>query len=128
MDQFHGRSLTNPRGGRRVPSRDKRKYEAGGYFSAPKVGTEKVVEKKTLKGGGLKLHVKSIQHANVVVDKGRCVKAKILKVISTPDNRNYARQGFITKGAHISTEIGDAIVVNRPAQDGQVNARLIKKQ
>ncbi len=127
MDQFHGRSLTNPRGGRRVRNRDKRKYECGGYFSAPKVTGRRVVEMKRTRGGNLKVKVKEIDYANVTLEGGRVAKAKILKVVSTQDNRNYARQGLVTKGALINTEVGDAIVVNRPAQDGVVNARIVKK-
>ena len=126
MDQFHGRSMTNPRGGKRVPSRDKRKYECGGYFAAPKVG-EGVSEKRRTRGGNIKVNLKHVQFANVCVEKGRMVKAKITKVVSTPDNRNYARQGFITKGAVITTELGDAIVQNRPSQHGVVNAKIVKK-
>jgi len=126
MDQFHGRSLTNPRGGRRRRNRDKRKYECGGYFSAPKLAEESVSEKRRMRGSGFKVKPKGVSHANVIVDKGRAVKAKITKVISTPDNRNYARQGKITKGAVIGTEAGDSVVISRPAQDGVVNARLLK--
>jgi len=109
-----------------VPNRDKRKYECGGYFAAPKLG-ETISEKYRSRGGNMKIQLKQVQYANVCVDKGRVVKAKITKVVSTPDNRNYARQGLITKGTFITTEVGDAVVINRPSQHGVVNARLIKK-
>lgn len=126
MDQYHGRSLTNSRGGKRVPNRDKRKYECGGYFAAPKIG-EEMSEKRRGRGGSLKINLKQVQFANVCVEKGKVVKARITKVVSTPDNRNYARQGLITKGAIITTDAGDAVVVNRPSQHGVVNAKIIGK-
>jgi small subunit ribosomal protein S8e len=126
MDQFHGRSLTNPRGGRRIRARDKRAYELGGYFSAPKVSEEKKKDVKRTRGGNEKIKLKNVTHANVEVEKGKFVKAKILKVIESPDNRNYSRQSFVTKGATINTELGDAVVINRPSQDGMINAKLKK--
>jgi small subunit ribosomal protein S8e len=126
MDQFHGRSLTNPRGGRRIRARDKRAYEMGGYFSAPKLDEEKKNVTKRTRGGNEKVKLKNVVHANVQSEKGKFVKTKILKVLESQDNRNYSRQGLITKGAVISTEIGDAIVTNRPSQDGFVNAKLKK--
>ena len=127
MDQFHGRSLRNPRGGRRVPNRDKRKYESGGVFAAPKLSDARVAELRRIRGGNYKVKLRYVDTANVIVDKGRIVKAKIQKVVKTPDNRNYARLGYITKGAIISTEAGEAKVINRPSQDGVVNAILISK-
>ncbi len=127
MDQFHGRSLRNPRGGRRVPNRDKRKYESGGVFSAPKSSESREAELRRVRGGNYKVKLRYVDAANVVVDKGRVVEAKIQKVVKTPDNRNYARLGFITKGSIILTEVGEAKVINRPSQDGVVNAILISK-
>ncbi len=127
MDQFHGRSLKNPRGGRRIPNRDKRKYEVGGVFSAPKVGESRVAELKRVRGGNYKVKLKHVDYANVVIEKGRIAKAKIQKVLKSPDNRNYARLAYITKGAIIQTELGECRVVNRPSQDGVVNAVLISK-
>lgn len=126
MDQFHGRSLTNPRGGRRIRARDKRSYEMGGYFSAPKVSEEKSIDVKRKRGGTTKIKLKTVTHANVESEKGKFVKTKILKVLVSQDNRNYSRQGLITKGAIINTELGEAVVTNRPAQDGVVNAKLKK--
>ncbi|MEA1999387.1 MAG: 30S ribosomal protein S8e, partial [Euryarchaeota archaeon] len=37
----------------------------------------------------------------------------------------FARRNITTKGAVIETELGDAVVTNRPGQDGIVNAKLI---
>jgi small subunit ribosomal protein S8e len=124
MDQFHGRSLTNPRGGRRIRARDKRAYEVGGYFAAPKVSEEKKKDTKRKRGGTTKIKLKNVTHANVEKEKGKFTKSKILKVLTSPDNRNYSRQGLVTKGATINTELGEAIVTNRPSQDGVVNAKL----
>jgi small subunit ribosomal protein S8e len=126
MDQFHGRSLTNPRGGRRIRARDKRAYEMGGYFSAPKVSEEKKKDIKRMRGGKYKIKLKNVVFANVESEKGKFAKTKILKVLESKDNRNYSRQSYVTKGAVINTELGEAIVTNRPSQDGVVNAKLKK--
>jgi small subunit ribosomal protein S8e len=52
-------------------------------------------------------------------------KAKIKSVLESPDNRNFARQAMITKGTIIETELGRAVVLNRPGRDGTINARLL---
>ncbi len=126
MDQLHGKSRRKKNGGRRRKNRDKRLYECGGYFSAPKLGDDRDPEMRRRRGGSYKLKIKGVQYANICVDKGRVVRAKILKVLSTPDNANYARQGLITKGTLLSTEIGEAKVISRPTQHAIVNAVITK--
>jgi len=46
-------------------------------------------------------------------------------VKSNPANPFYIRRNIVTKGAVIETELGDALVTNRPGQNGMVNAKLI---
>jgi len=46
-------------------------------------------------------------------------------VLESPDNRNFARQNIITKGAIIETDAGKAVVLNSPGTDGAINARLV---
>lgn len=128
MDQLHGKSRRKKNGGRRKKNRDKRLYECGGYFSAPKLGNEMNPEMRRKRGGSYKVKIKGVQYANVCVDKGKVAKVKILKVLSTPDNANYARQGLITKGALLSTELGDVRVISRPTQDAVVNAVIVKSK
>ena len=52
-------------------------------------------------------------------------KVAMRTVIETPDNRHYARQNIVTKGAVVDTEIGKVKVTNRVGQDGVVNGKLL---
>jgi small subunit ribosomal protein S8e len=68
--------------------------------------------------------LKKVLFANVLTKSGY-KKAKITGVVESKDNRNFARQNIITKGATIITELGNAVVLNRPGREGSVNAKLI---
>ena len=121
VENLAKRKLT---GGKRRPYRARRKYEIDRYPAEPIVGEPKIIARR-VRGGNIKIAVKSIDYANVAED-GKVKKVKILKVNDNPANRDYARRGVITKGAIIETELGMARVVSRPGQDGTVNAVLIK--
>lgn len=125
--QMHTKSdrKGNGNGRKLIPSRDKKRYEFGGYFAATRVG-EKEVKKERGRGGIEKLKLKRINEANVLTSQGY-KKAKILGVEESKDNRNFARLAIITKGAIIQTELGKAIVLNRPGREGVVNAKLIEE-
>lgn len=113
-------------GGRRKPHRKRRAYEKDRYPIETALGPDEVV-KVRVRGGNVKLKVKATQYVNVTDrEKGVTRRVKILKVVENPSNRDYQRRGVITKGAVVETELGRARVVSRPAQDGVVNAVLIK--
>jgi small subunit ribosomal protein S8e len=115
-----------PSGGRRKPHRGRRKYEKDGYPAETILG-ERLVVKKRVRGGDYKVVLRRDQYANVADPDGKkVVKAKILRVLSNPANRDYERRGVITKGAIIETEVGRAKVVSRPSQNGVINAVLVK--
>ena len=125
--QMHARSNTKSTGNGKVlkKSRDKRRHEFGGYFAATRVGDKKVVEKRRGRGGTVLPKLKRIDVANVLTKQGY-KKAKISGVIESKDNRNFARLGIITKGSVIQTELGKAIVLNRPGREGHVVAKLLE--
>ncbi|MGC8555484.1 MAG: 30S ribosomal protein S8e [Conexivisphaera sp.] len=114
-------------GGRRRPSRGRRRYEKDGYPTETVVGERSIKVKRT-RGGGLKVSLAADQFANVVVDRrtGQSKKARILRVVSNPADRDYERRGVITKGAVLETEAGRAVVTSRPSQDGVINAVLVE--
>ena len=113
-------------GGRRRAYRGSRAYEKSRYAIESVKGENKVVP-KTVRGGGLKIGVKSTDYANVVdPSTKKTEKIMIIKVIKNPANRDYERRGVITKGCILETEKGKAKVSSRPGQDGIVNAILIK--
>jgi len=115
-----------PTGGRRIPYRVRRAYEADRYPIETALGRDEVVKKK-VRGCNLKLSLKKTSYANVLDSSTKKVKkAKILKTIKNPASKDYGRRGIITKGAIIETELGTAKVTSRPGQDGVVNAILIK--
>jgi len=66
------------------------------------------------------------QIANIIV-KGKAKKMKITNVLETPSNIFLARQNIIVKGSIIETEIGKAIVTNRPSQEGMIQAKIIEE-
>ncbi len=125
--QLHGKSDRASSGSGRVKSklRDKRRSEIGRYFTETKVGSELMIQKVRTRGGGNKDTLRKVVFANVLTKQGY-KKSKIVGVIESKDNRNFARLGIITKGAVINTELGKARVLNKPGQEGSINALLIE--
>jgi len=85
-------------------------------------------KKKTLRvrGGNQKIILLNANSANVSTGK-EIKKAGIINVLETPQNKFMARQNRLTKGAIIETSIGKAKITNRPSQEGQINAVLVKE-
>jgi small subunit ribosomal protein S8e len=125
--QIHRKSNTKMSGNGRknITARDKRRSEVGNYFSATKLGSENISLPVRRRGGNSGLRLKRVLFANVL-EGGKYRKAKITGLLESRDNRNFARQGIITKGATIITELGNAVVLNRPGREGSINARLLK--
>ena len=125
--QIHRKSDTKMSGNGRknIIARDKRRSEVGNYFSATKLGSENISLPVRRRGGNSGVRLKRALFANVLED-GKYRKAKITGLLESKDNRNFARQNIITKGATIITELGNAVVLNRPGREGSINARLIK--
>ena len=90
----------------------------------------KLGEKKSrlLRGRGKtqKIVLLNEEMANVIV-KGKAKKVKIKTVLETPANIFLARQNIIVKGSIIDTEIGKAVVTNRPSQEGMIQAKIIEE-
>jgi small subunit ribosomal protein S8e len=127
MSVYQGNDFKKITGGRKRPYRDKRKYELGSYPTETKVSTKDLREVERTYGGNLKIKLKQVAYANVYDPGTRvCRKARILRVLEVPANKDYPRRGIIVKGAIIETEIGKALVTSRPGQDGVVNAVLLK--
>lgn len=120
---LHKRKKT---GGRKGIWRKKRKYERGGTPTETILAEDKRRVDR-VKGGLLKVRLLRGNTANLYIPaENKVVKAKIIRVIKNPANRDYSRRGIITKGAIILTEYGKAVVSSRPGQDGVINAKLIE--
>lgn len=124
--QIHRRSRTKSAGNGKkiIKARDKRRSELGNYFSATKLSEKDARVAMRRRGGNRDVRLKHAAIANVLTKAGY-KKAKISGVIESKDNRNFARQNIITKGSLISTELGNAVVLNRPGREGLINARLV---
>ncbi len=108
----------------------KRKYAYGRLF-VPAILSEDESEKREpvrARGGNVKIRARRVRYAVVSNPKtGESKKVKILSVVETPANREYARRHIIVKGTIIETEAGKAVVTSRPGQDGIVNAILLEE-
>ena len=116
-----------PTGGRTRPHRGRRAYEKDGYAIEPLVGpaTRRFIRRR---GGHMTAGAITADFASVTDGSGKAKKSKIVRVKSSPANRDYERRGVITKGAILETEAGEAVVSSRPTADGVVNAVLTSKK
>ncbi len=112
--------------GAKYHSRRKRKlYEKKGQTRIVSLDETK---SKTIKlMGGNKKTVLLTSNVVNLTSKGKTEKAKIINVIETPQNKFFARENRLMKGAIIETDKGKARITNRPSQEGQVNAILLEK-
>jgi small subunit ribosomal protein S8e len=124
--QVHGQSATKKsgNGARRRSNRDKKRREVGSYFSATKLSAENSSKTIRHRSGYTTTVLKAAGVANVLTKEGM-KKVKITGVLESKDNRNFARQNIITKGTIINTELGKAVVTNRPGREGGVNAKIV---
>jgi small subunit ribosomal protein S8e len=125
IENLQKRKLT---GGRIKRFRGRRAYEKDGYAAETLLGSTQFYHRRTM-GGSEKTSLKFAEYANVLDPSGgKTKKAKINRVLRNPANRDYERRGVITKGALLDTELGNARVTSRPAQDGVINAVLLPEQ
>ena len=128
MSYYQGNDLKKPSGGRRSRhNKIKRKYELGGPFTETRLGHEDKRKITRVRGGNVKVRVRSAAYANVTdPEKGVTKKARILRVLENIANPHYTRRNIIVKGTVIETELGKAVVTSRPGQDGVINAVLMR--
>lgn len=131
MVEWHTKSKKLPSGGKRRTIRrcTKKKAWRGGSAANTKTGTDSKEERTTSKGRGnsIKVRATSTKFVNIPVN-GKVIKAEIVEVQENNANRLFARSNIATKGATIKVKIDkgekDAIITNRPGQDGVINAKL----
>ncbi len=107
--RWQGKYGRKPTGGKLIPARGKRKYETGREQSDTTIAEVRAKKIETL-GGNQKM---------------RLLRGNIASV---SDPKTGTRRNIITKGAVIKTELGDAVVTNRPGQDGTISAVLLPPQ
>jgi small subunit ribosomal protein S8e len=112
-------------GGRRHPSRTRRKYDMDRFPNEANIGTQVTVTRE-VRANHLKTGLKTIDYVNLAIPGAKVKKTKILKVLENATNSDYQRRGVISKGAILETENGKCRVVSRPGQHGVVNAILLR--
>ena len=91
--------------------------------------TVKLGERKTkiIRGRGGTKKLVAFQEKSVNLNIGKKTKkVEIKNVVETPSNIFLARQNVLVKGAIIETELGKAKITNRPSQEGNVQAIILK--
>ncbi|MCX8196504.1 MAG: 30S ribosomal protein S8e [Acidilobaceae archaeon] len=130
MPVYHERDLK--RGGGRTIARHykvKRKALAGSPPTNTRLSDSTEIKVERTRGGNLKARVTRASFAVVSDPKtGKSEKARVLRVLEVPANREYARKGIIVKGAIIETSVGKALVTSRPGQNGTVSAVLLERK
>ncbi len=130
LSYYQGNDLKKPSGGYRSrPYKVKRKCLGGGPPTNTKLSSKELRRLSRAYGGNIKIRLLEAQYVNVYVpNEKKCVKVKILRVIESPPNREFARKGIITKGVIVDTEIGKVLITSRPGQDGTVNGVKIESK
>jgi len=126
MDEYHrphNKKVSSGSGGRNRKARDKKLSHTGGVFSATKVSTADVRQKKRTRGGNSGLKLKKAGIVNVVTKEGS-KKTEIVRVVES-HNPEFVRTNTVTKGAVLETKLGKVKVTNRVGQDGVVNGVLL---
>ncbi len=120
-----GRKIT---GGKYHQFRKKKKHAL--TRDTRKVKLSETTKQKTIRGrgGNSRKVLLSTQNVNVTdQETKKTKKTKIKNVLETPANRFLARQNILNKSAIIETELGKARITNRPSQEGNIQAVLIKE-
>jgi len=127
MVYFQGASKTKKTGGKRRVSRGKRLFELGTEKVELRIGEPR---KKTVSGRGStkKFPALLLNEANVLdLKTGKQQKSEIVNVKENKANPHFVRRNTMTKGALIETKIGIAKIMNRPGQEGCINAVLVEQ-
>lgn len=119
--------MKKPSGGLKGRHRKKRKYELGSPPTKTTLssGEERKVERAM--GGNYKVRLKATTYVNVSLPDGTTRKVKILDVVETPENPQYAKFKIISKGSIVKTELGLVKITSRPGQDGVLNGVIIQR-
>lgn len=117
-----GRKIT---GGKYHKQKKKKLYERKSFERHVLLGETKIKNLK-VRGGNKKEILLRTNKVNISIGK-KIQSAEIKNVLETPQNRFFARQNILMKGAIIETSLGKARITNRPSQESCVNAVLIEK-
>jgi small subunit ribosomal protein S8e len=127
VSYYQGNDLKKPSGGLKGRHRKKRKYELGSPPTKTTLSSEEERKVERVMGGSYKVRLKAATYVNVSLPDGTTRKVKILDVVETPENPQYAKFKIISKGSIVKTELGLVKITSRPGQDGVLNGVLIQR-
>ncbi|MCC6041000.1 MAG: 30S ribosomal protein S8e [Desulfurococcaceae archaeon] len=128
MSYYQGKDLQKPSGGVRGRHRKvKRKYELGSPPTLTRISNEEVRKIERVYGGGVKVRLKEAMYVNVALPDGVIKRVKVVEVVETPENPQYAKSGIVSRGSLVKTELGLVKITSRPGQDGVLNGVLVTK-
>jgi small subunit ribosomal protein S8e len=127
VSYYQGNDLKKPSGGLKGKRRKKRKYELGSPPTKTTLSSEEERKVERVMGGNYKVRLKATTYVNVSLPDGTTRKVKILDVVETPENPQYAKFKIISKGSIVKTELGLVKITSRPGQDGVLNGVLIQR-
>ena len=113
-------------GGKYHANRKRKLFEKAGQENIVTLGDIKR-KKIRARGGRNKTILLKANTANILTSKG-AKKTEIKNVLETPQNKFFARQNRLLKGAIIETGLGKARITNRPSREGMINAILLEEQ
>ncbi|MBU0666691.1 MAG: 30S ribosomal protein S8e [Nanoarchaeota archaeon] len=120
------RSKRKLSGGRYTVQRLKRKFRMGRTPILTTIGKTKAKSVRCA-GGNIKRKLQHAEKVNVFNPKTKKSSVETIKtVLESPANRHFVRRNIITKGAVIETSKGKAKIMNRPSQEGSINAILLE--
>lgn len=88
----------------------------------------KALKKQRVRGGNLKIKIKSIDEVNVLLKNNTYKKAKIIDFVSNKANPAFLKDKIITKGAIVKTELGNVRITSRPGQQSVLNGVLLEEK
>ncbi len=126
MSKSTSPSLKKRGGGFKGKRRDKRKSETVATTISVQIGDiDKRNSVRTL-GGNSKTRLLTVKTGNLFDPaKKEFSKVTLVRVIENKADRSYARRNIVTKGCIIETSAGNAVVINRPGQSGQVSLKKV---
>jgi small subunit ribosomal protein S8e len=128
VSYYQGKDLQKPSGGVRGRHRKvKRKYELGSPPTLTRISNEEVRKIERVYGGGVKVRLKEAMYVNVALPDGVIKRVKVVEVVETPENPQYAKSGIVSRGSLVKTELGLVKITSRPGQDGVLNGVLVTK-
>ena len=126
MTTYQGKTGRKITGARLRAHSGKKKRELGRSATRTGIGEERRKQVR-VHGGNTKNKLFRSNVVNVVdPSTGKLTSADIKDVETNPASREFSRRRIITKGAIISTSLGNARVSNRPGNEGYINAVLVE--